>query len=550
MKLVWVGLAFLVAVFVLGVATLVVGDINIVGAADQVYFYVRVPEVLGLKENDEVRVDGLPLGKVTEVSLADPHNGDLGGVYINCRIERPIELYKDSSIMVEGFALIGGAYVAVRRGSPDTGVTTTIARGKHDQKSTALRGQVDLGFMKEFSRILNQNERNLSESLANIRDVTENLKVITDDFKQNKGAIPETFTKAGEDLRRNLDALREDLKVLITNADKTVTNVNSAVDGLKESINAINQGKGSLGKVIHDPQLYDNLNATAKEINEFVKEIRNSQGTLNAVLKDPKLKDDVTTAVSEIRGAAESINKVVKAIETGWIPKFVQDQEVPDKIKSGLEGLDKTLGRAGRSIAYLHGGYNSFPDSEVDIGRLNIVFWPSDDKFLLFGATLISVAGSSDKVTTEDNIFAKDDQDFFGLEVQLAYRIPIAKPFMIRAGMIEGKAGGAIDFDWSQWGVFTHPVKFTVEVRDTYKSVREEDIDENLSIPMIRAQLKTPIFPYGYGWFGNVLHSLKFVVGGSRLFAGEGEAEYYIGLSLEYEEEDIRTILGLVSASR
>jgi phospholipid/cholesterol/gamma-HCH transport system substrate-binding protein len=557
MKLVWVGLSFFVAVLSLGAATLVVGDIRWTTKKD-VYFRLHVDEVMGIKVNDVVRVDGFPFGKVTQVELAESlPDAQPSGVYLRCRIDSPITLYPDHSITVEGFALIGGAYVAVRRGSSVAGGGISVAKGTHDSYKTALKGKVDLGLMKTGSDFLNRHDRNIAQILDNIKDVTSNLIDITRDFKEGRGTIPKTVEKAGLDLQAALEGVRADLKTLVDNANRVVTNVNGvvdninrAVDAARESVEHINRGEGTVGKLIRSEELYANLNKVIEEIRDTVKSIKESKGVFGAVMHDEKMRDDVTGAIVEVRSAAESLNKVIKSIENGWIPRFVQDEEVPSKIKSGLEGLDKTLGRAGRSVAYLHAGHNSFSDTDSSVSRVNIVFWPSDDKYLLFGGALMHYDDGGEIKTDENLKATPDTMDHFGIEVQLAYRIPIAKPLTFRAGMIEGKPGGAIDFEWSDWGIFEHPMKLTFEARDAYRSVDNEDIDENLDGLLYRAQLKTPIFPRGLGWFGNVLASLKLVAGGSRLFQPKGREELFVGLSLEYEEEDIRTILGLISTSR
>ena len=148
-----------------------------------------------------------------------------------------------------------------------------------------------------------------------------------------------------------------------------------------------------------------------------------------------------------------------------------------------------------------------------------------------------------------DTVFRNEDTDKFVFDAQLGYRIPGLSPVMFRAGLIESKLGGALDIAWKNWGIFEHPFQVTLEVRDTFKSVTSETIDEQIDGMMYRIYAKTPIFPRGLGWFGDVLASIKLTGGASRLFATKASPDWFIGAALEYEEEDIRTILGLVSSA-
>ena len=86
-------------------------------------------------------------------------------------------------------------------------------------------------------------------------------------------------------------------------SNTTLQNVNKIVD-------AIQQGKGSIGKFIYDPSLFNKLNDTVTEAQGMVKEIRRGHGTIGKLISD----DDL---YKKLNATVEKLNKIVDAIERG-----------------------------------------------------------------------------------------------------------------------------------------------------------------------------------------------------------------------------------------
>jgi hypothetical protein len=118
---------------------------------------------------------------------------------------------------------------------------------------------------------------------------------------------------------------------------------------------------------------------------------------------------------------------------------------------------------------------------------------------------------------------------------------------LVRAGYLEGKGGGGVDLTWEDWGLFTYPVQFTFEARDAYNSVRREDIDEQIAGPLMRAYVRIPLWIRKETWLETLLSTIHLSAGVNRI---NQDPELVIGLTLEWPDEDIRTIVGLLGAAR
>src|SRR5687768_4398627 len=99
---IWLGFLFFVALVILGFGTLLVGDLNPFRATYDLT--VNFPSVQGLREGDDVRVDGVLRGKVHRLDL-DPRTG----VQVTVRLEGPpVPIYQNAEILVDRSSPLGG----------------------------------------------------------------------------------------------------------------------------------------------------------------------------------------------------------------------------------------------------------------------------------------------------------------------------------------------------------------------------------------------------------------------------------------------------------
>ena len=62
--------------------------------------------------------------------------------------------------------------------------------------------------------------------------------------------------------------------VAVAQMDKSITSLSSAAENLNLILASIKEGKGSLGKLTNDEQLYLNLNRTANSLNILLQDLR------------------------------------------------------------------------------------------------------------------------------------------------------------------------------------------------------------------------------------------------------------------------------------
>lgn len=160
-----------------------------------------------------------------------------------------------------------------------------------------------------------------------------------------------------------------DFNEVVRSSESTLQNMDALLKRADRILAFAESGKGSLGKLIYDPQLYDRLSQTVKEFQGIVDEIAKGQGSLgqlinsndayskfvgtldkiNAVaddlqagkgtagkfLKDPTLYNNANETIVNLKKVSEDISA-----GKGTLGELARDQELADKLKSTISKLE------------------------------------------------------------------------------------------------------------------------------------------------------------------------------------------------------------------
>lgn len=123
----------------------------------------------------------------------------------------------------------------------------------------------------------------------------------------------------------------------------------------------INSGEGTLGKLLKDPELYDNLNlftesmaattgqlqTVTREFENVLLEIRSQKGTLGKLIFSEEYADSFTKAVIDASGLITDLRGVTAGVRSGEgsVGKLFMDAELYDAGRSAFEGLARASKR-------------------------------------------------------------------------------------------------------------------------------------------------------------------------------------------------------------
>jgi phospholipid/cholesterol/gamma-HCH transport system substrate-binding protein len=116
--------------------------------------------------------------------------------------------------------------------------------------------------------------------------------------------------------------------------------VNATVAEFQNVVNEISQGQGSIGKLIVNDDLYNKANAAVDHINQIIDEVNAGNGTVGKFLKDPTLYNNVNQTVANVKLLTDDINS-----GKGALGKLAKDQEFANKLQNTMNRLSEMLDR-------------------------------------------------------------------------------------------------------------------------------------------------------------------------------------------------------------
>ena len=126
--------------------------------------------------------------------------------------------------------------------------------------NTVLNDQAQRGLNKAMSEI--------STTISNLNIVSENLSKILIKQESNINQTFENLADTSVSLNKITDSLSQaNLKGVISEFEITALSLNTL-------LNSINNGKGSLGKLMKDDALYTNLEASTKEVELLIRDLK------------------------------------------------------------------------------------------------------------------------------------------------------------------------------------------------------------------------------------------------------------------------------------
>jgi len=266
-----VGAAIVVALVGLVVGLLWVKDYQI--GEEKYRFEVLFDNVGGLDPGDPVAISGVDRGDVESVRLTS------SGVVVTLALSAGTGVPEDSEVRVESIGLMGEKFISIYPGTS----------GKAIQPGERIQGSFSMGLpeavaslgevLQQISEIAEEvQESILDEELTqSIRTtVTEaeatfkELKVTARNLSSSTGEIQRVFEGRGQRMRGALD----DFETAAATLDTVARDLSKVSASLKNLMEKIEQGEGSLGKLVNEPELYDQLKQTAEEVDKLVTDIR------------------------------------------------------------------------------------------------------------------------------------------------------------------------------------------------------------------------------------------------------------------------------------
>jgi phospholipid/cholesterol/gamma-HCH transport system substrate-binding protein len=183
----------------------------------------------------------------------------------------------------------------------------------------------------------------LGESAVDISPSTKGTE-IPDYGYVPTGAPPATFA----DIADKANGGMEDLTALLREArggrgtvgklltdDQLYSELRAFVSSANGVTTTIRQGKGTLGKLLNDPATVNTLNASLHNLEELTKKINAGDGSIGKLLKDDAFSQSLTSATSNMKELTDRLNK-----GEGTAGKLLTDPALFNKLNDVTTRLD------------------------------------------------------------------------------------------------------------------------------------------------------------------------------------------------------------------
>jgi phospholipid/cholesterol/gamma-HCH transport system substrate-binding protein len=570
-----VGIAFFLGLALLLIFTVAITDIPFFKEGYTINAYFE--STGGLAKDSNIFFRGVRVGKVKDVDFDTEEQK----VKVVCYIfNTDVKIPRNSRFVIETATLLGGMHLAIdlhmkpvhdyiRDGSRVNGAETKPFSQLIDKFSEVTEG---------LNNVLKDNRTNVKKAFASIENASNRLnktdntigamlseRELYDDLLVASGKIRDvaenfdngTFSKFMTDptVYENLESITGDMHDILTQMqskdnnlgrklfdDTIVRSLESASTKFESMVKSVENGEGIFGKALSkdSEKLYFKLESMLTNLDDFTAALNNKRNSFSRFLYDS---GGLFENIESFSGSLKSIGEKLdgrdpdgkKKEKPGTIAKLLDDENVMyDKISGALDNLNEAFGPIAALRTHMGVSYRYYDKQYLQTTSLYLKLVPRKERYFLVGGSLAYPSEDGPIAADYDDIGEGKQYIFFDILLAQIFRFNDRDKdewnditITLRGGLIEGKVGGGVDFD------FLKNFRLSVEARDTHRS---RDFNENVDFYMGRAYASMKFLDY------------------FRLYAGvDNIADHgalMFGIAAEWEDEDIRSFVGLASAAQ
>jgi phospholipid/cholesterol/gamma-HCH transport system substrate-binding protein len=281
---------------ILAVFILVLGDLSRLFKKPGYPVSVLFPSATGLEKGAAVRLAGVKIGYVKDIQLAERKAKLIMSISPNYQIP------KGSKAALSSLGLLGERFLEVTPSdAPDfcqPGDTLETAPSvSFDQLGSLV---LSIGEeIKEVSHSLR--EITGEESKAKLQKTFQNLSVFSEDLNKFMGDNKDDLRAGIHSASQAAQKLDKKLEDVSRNVDETINIVKGVAQENKETV------KSSLEKV---KDLLLKLEESIRSLSESLEKINKGEGTVGKLIQDPQLYEDAREALGSVKKTIDPLNQM------------------------------------------------------------------------------------------------------------------------------------------------------------------------------------------------------------------------------------------------
>lgn len=436
-------------------------------------------DATGIPKSSQVKVAGIPIGQVESIRLQE------GKARIDIRVRPDVPLYEDAAVAKVQSSLLGEYFLAI---SPGTEGKPQLQNG--DRIQNVIEAATTDQILKDVADIAKQVKK-VADSLAasiGTKQGEENLKSTLQNLAEVTEALNQTVRENRGTIKNILNNVERITAKGEPEVDRILENVRVATKEVRELLQKGEEGKTSPGEVRQVIERVNrassSLEKTLGNLEKITGRMERGEGTLGRLSKDERL-------INEVEGVAEGVNSFVGGINRlqTIVALRTDYQFLSSSVKSYLELRLQPREDKYYSIEVVNDPRGLTRIEQIDVSSSN----PNDPPSYRQVRT----------VTTNS----------FRFSLQFAQRLG---PFVGRFGIKESTGGVGLD---------TLLFDDRFEVRQDLFGFGE------VVLPRWRVSL-------GYEFVSRL-----WLLAGIDDILSPDRRDYFLGLQLKFNDEDLKTIL-------
>lgn len=250
----------------------------------------------GIANGSLVYIKGVRIGSVRNINLTEDMTVD-----VSMALDTELPIPRESVAVLTSLSIVEGKSIVIELGSSDDYIESgDKIEGRYaesmmevlGEKGTEIGDDVS-GTLSELNAFLNQLNSTLNDSTSkNIdRTVEGAMKTATDlsEILESKQNDIEDAIGAGSSMLQQLDTLSRDarprvdslmiaLEKNLQDLERLQVQMESATANLDQILEKINNGEGTLGRLVNDPSMYENVDSLTVELNALIRGINENPG--------------------------------------------------------------------------------------------------------------------------------------------------------------------------------------------------------------------------------------------------------------------------------
>ncbi|WP_228851481.1 MlaD family protein [Aegicerativicinus sediminis] len=252
-------------------------------------YYAYYDNVEGLSPSTPVTINGLNVGKVQTITFDEDGSGRL---LVKMIVENNFKFSENSTAELYEAGLIGGKAIAIvpaNDGAPaakdEAVLKSEIKAGLSElvnRRLTPLQEKIENTMVSGDSLLTNFNTIFDDNTKKNLQDAIAELKQTIVVFKEMGNSVNALVSANDEKLGRTLDNFENVSSDLAQISDSlaradlagTLKELQGAVENFNQLLSSVNNGEGSVGKLLNDEKLYANLEGASKQLEMLLQDMK------------------------------------------------------------------------------------------------------------------------------------------------------------------------------------------------------------------------------------------------------------------------------------